>query len=81
MRLTLTPQSLPDAVTYNVIGDLKGSEHAEGVVIVSGHLDSWDLGTGALDDGAVLGMVPRSSAMSTRTFAALITCRLPHQAR
>jgi carboxypeptidase Q len=52
MRLTLTPQQLPDAVSYNVIADLKGSEHPEQVVIVSGHLDSWDLGTGAIDDGA-----------------------------
>ena len=51
MRLLLTPQQLPDAVSYNVIGDLKGSEHPEEVVIVSGHLDSWDLGTGAIDDG------------------------------
>lgn len=52
MRLLLTPQQLPDAVSYNVIADLKGSEHPEQVVIVSGHLDSWDLGTGAIDDGA-----------------------------
>ncbi len=52
MKLTLTPQQLPDAVSYNVIGDLKGSEHPEEVVVVSGHLDSWDLGTGAIDDGA-----------------------------
>lgn len=52
MHLVLTPQELPDAVSYNVIGDLKGSEHPEQVVIVSGHLDSWDLGTGAIDDGA-----------------------------
>jgi Zn-dependent M28 family amino/carboxypeptidase len=52
MRLTLTPQKLPDATSYNVIADLKGSEHPEQVVIVSGHLDSWDLGTGAIDDGA-----------------------------
>ncbi len=52
LRLVLTPQTLPDAVSYNVIGDLKGSEHPEQVVIVSGHLDSWDLGTGAIDDGA-----------------------------
>jgi hypothetical protein len=52
MRLLLTPQQLPDVVSYNVIGDLKGSEHPEQVVIVSGHLDSWDLGTGAIDDGA-----------------------------
>ncbi len=52
LHLKLTPRTLPDAVSYNVIGDLKGSEHPEQIVIVSGHLDSWDLGTGALDDGA-----------------------------
>ncbi len=52
MHLVLTPQQLPDAESSNVIGDLKGSEHPEQVVIVSGHLDSWDLGTGAIDDGS-----------------------------
>jgi carboxypeptidase Q len=56
MRLTLTPQQLPDAVSYNVIADLKGSEHPEEFVIVSGHLDSWDLGTGAIDDAAGVGI-------------------------
>lgn len=50
MRLRLTPRQLPDTVSYNVIADLKGSEKPDEVVIVSGHLDSWDLGTGALDD-------------------------------
>src|SRR5438270_8964144 len=52
MKLTLTPQHLPDVESYNVIGDIKGSEHPEQVIIVSGHLDSWDLGTGAIDDAA-----------------------------
>jgi Zn-dependent M28 family amino/carboxypeptidase len=52
MHLTLTPQTLAPVVSYNVIADWKGSEHPEQVVIVSGHLDSWDLGTGAIDDGA-----------------------------
>jgi carboxypeptidase Q len=52
MKLVLTPQTLPDVESFNVIGDVKGSEHPEQVVIVSGHLDSWDLGTGAIDDGA-----------------------------
>ena len=50
VRLVLTPKTLPDAPSYNVIADLKGSERPDEVVIVSGHLDSWDLGTGALDD-------------------------------
>jgi len=52
MKLVLTPQTLSDVESANVIGDIKGSEHPEQVVIVSGHLDSWDLGTGAIDDGA-----------------------------
>ena len=52
MHLVLTPQQLPDAVSYNVIADLKGSEQPDQIIIVSGHLDSWDLGTGAIDDGA-----------------------------
>jgi hypothetical protein len=52
MRLTLTPQTLPDAESYNVIADLKGSEKPDEVVIVSGHLDSWDLGQGAIDDAS-----------------------------
>jgi carboxypeptidase Q len=52
LHLVLTPQTLPDAESDNVIADLKGSEHPEQIVIVSGHLDSWDLGTGAIDDAA-----------------------------
>lgn len=52
IKLVLTPQQLPDVESYNVIADIKGSEHPEQVIIVSGHLDSWDLGTGAIDDGA-----------------------------
>jgi carboxypeptidase Q len=52
LHLTLTPQKLADETSYNVIADLKGSEHPEQIVVVSGHLDSWDLGTGAIDDGA-----------------------------
>src|SRR5436309_10934839 len=52
MKLVLTPQTLPDIESANVIADIKGTEHPEQVVIVSGHLDSWDLGTGAIDDGA-----------------------------
>jgi carboxypeptidase Q len=52
VHLTLTTHRGPDKMGYNVVADLKGSEHPEQVVIVSGHLDSWDLGTGAIDDGA-----------------------------
>jgi carboxypeptidase Q len=52
MRLTLTPQTLPDADSYNVIADWPGSDKPDEVVIVSGHLDSWDMGTGANDDAS-----------------------------
>ena len=52
LHLVLTPKLLGEVESYNVVADLKGSKHPEQVVIVSGHLDSWDLGTGALDDAA-----------------------------
>ena len=51
MHLTLTPQTLPDADSFNVIGDLPGGDKAADMVLVSGHLDSWDLAQGATDDG------------------------------
>ena len=51
MKLLLTPATLPDADSNNVIADWPGREKPGDVVIVSGHLDSWDLGTGAIDDG------------------------------
>lgn len=52
LHLTLTTRLGPPAQSYNVVADIKGSVHPEQVVIVSGHLDSWDLATGAIDDGA-----------------------------
>jgi carboxypeptidase Q len=61
MHLTLTPQTLAPVESANVIADWKGTEHPEQIVIVSGHLDSWDLGTGAIDDGA--GVVVSMQAM------------------
>ena len=51
MRLLLTPETLPDVDSFNVIADWPGAESADQFVVVSGHLDSWDLGTGATDDG------------------------------
>jgi carboxypeptidase Q len=51
MKLLLTPQTLPDADSDNVIADWPGTERPDEYVIVSGHLDSWDLATGATDDG------------------------------
>jgi len=66
MHLTLTPQKLPDVTSYNVIADLKGSEHPEQIVVVSGHLDSWDLGTGAIDDAAGVAVAMEAAEIAQR---------------
>lgn len=52
MRLTLNCETLPDAASWNVIGEIRGSEFPNEVIVVGGHLDSWDKGDGAHDDGA-----------------------------
>lgn len=44
-------ETLPDAPSFNVVGEIKGSETPENIMVVGGHLDSWDLGDGAHDDG------------------------------
>ncbi len=66
MHLTLTPQNFGSAASYNVIADLKGSEHPEQIVVVSGHLDSWDLGQGAIDDGAGVVMAMEAAEVLQR---------------
>lgn len=52
VRLVLGCRPLPPSTSANVIGEVTGREKPDEVVVVSGHLDSWDLGTGAIDDGA-----------------------------
>jgi carboxypeptidase Q len=42
----------PDSPSFNVIGELKGTEHPDEIITIGGHLDSWDTGEGAHDDGA-----------------------------
>ena len=54
LKLVLTPQNLPDADSFNVIADLPGTDKPDEIVIVSGHLDSWDLSPGAHDDAAAV---------------------------
>ena len=45
-------KQLDDVLSYNVIGEIKGSEFPDEYILVGGHLDSWDLGDGSHDDGA-----------------------------
>jgi hypothetical protein len=51
-HLKLASRTLPDETSANVIGEVRGSTHPEEIVLLGAHLDSWDLGTGAIDDGA-----------------------------
>ncbi|HEX7150613.1 MAG TPA: M20/M25/M40 family metallo-hydrolase [Thermoanaerobaculia bacterium] len=57
MHLVLTPRTLPDVPSANVIAEIKGSERPDEIVLIGGHLDSWDLGTGAIDNGSGVVMV------------------------
>uniref|UniRef100_A0A6P7G4P9 Carboxypeptidase Q n=1 Tax=Diabrotica virgifera virgifera TaxID=50390 RepID=A0A6P7G4P9_DIAVI len=51
IKLQVDSQHLPDETSRNLVAEIKGSEKEQKVVIVSGHLDSWDVGVGAMDDG------------------------------
>jgi Zn-dependent M28 family amino/carboxypeptidase len=55
-RLRLTARALPDELSANVIGEVPGRDPTGEIVLLGCHLDSWDLGTGAIDDGAGCGM-------------------------
>ncbi|HYS08158.1 MAG TPA: M20/M25/M40 family metallo-hydrolase [Myxococcales bacterium] len=57
VRLSLGCRMLPDADSSNVVADVRGRERPDEVVLLGAHLDSWDLGTGANDDGAGVAMV------------------------
>ena len=52
VRLKMEARFLPDADSANVVAEIRGRERPEEVVVVAGHLDSWDVGTGSTDDGA-----------------------------
>lgn len=50
VRLEMGGQWLPDALSHNVVGEIVGSQYPEEVIVLGGHIDSWDAGTGAMDD-------------------------------
>jgi len=50
VKLVMGAQTLPDADSRNVMAEVTGREHPEEVVVLGGHIDSWDVGTGAMDD-------------------------------
>jgi len=51
LRLKMEAQFLPDADSFNVVGEIRGREKPDEVIVVGGHFDSWDVGTGSTDDG------------------------------
>lgn len=53
--------------SYNVIGEFTGSEKPDEIILISAHLDSWDEGTGALDDGAGVGIVTAAAKLVKKT--------------
>jgi len=52
ISLNMNCETLPDAVSYNVMGEMIGTSKKEEIVAIGGHSDSWDVGQGALDDGS-----------------------------
>ena len=54
LSMKMNCRNLPDAPGWNVAGEIRGSEHPEEVIAFGGHIDAWDLGQGAHDDGAGL---------------------------
>jgi carboxypeptidase Q len=52
LRLEMSARTLADVESANVIAEIRGSERPHEIVVLSGHIDSWDVGTGASDDGA-----------------------------
>jgi len=79
MRVALDCGWDGEATSHNVIGEIRGAGKPDEVVLIGGHLDSWDLGTGAIDDGAgvaltmaagaLIGRLPQRPARSIRVVA------------
>ena len=63
VRLQMSARTLPDAESANVIGEVLGSEKPEEVVVIGGHIDSWDVGQGAQDDGSGIVTAMQAAAL------------------
>ena len=51
LTLSMAARMLPDADSFDVMGEIRGSEKPDEIVVMGGHIDSWDIGQGAQDDG------------------------------
>jgi hypothetical protein len=66
VRIELGGEEHGMVTSYNVIGEIAGRGKADEVVVIGGHLDSWDLGTGAIDDGAGVAITMAAGALLHR---------------
>ena len=69
MHMDLQAEGNIDAVSYNVIAEIPGTDLAQEVVMIGAHLDSWDLGQGAIDDGAGVAIVSAAAKLILDTGA------------
>jgi hypothetical protein len=76
MSLTLTPRMIGTRQSGTVIAEVPGRDPSEGIVLVGGHLDSWDLGTGAIDDGAGVAITTAAAHAIMRAGRPLRTIRV-----
>jgi len=63
IKLKLASTVDPNDVAWNISGEIKGSEKPDEVVVIGGHLDSWDVGTGALDDATGIGITTAAAKL------------------
>lgn len=63
IKLILTPKELGTVTSQNLIAEITGSERPDEIILLGAHIDSWDLGTGAIDDGAGVGIVMAASKL------------------
>jgi len=79
IRLTMRAQTLPNSPSRNVIAEIRGSERPDEVIVIGGHIDSWDVGTGAMDDGGgavaaweALRLIKQSGVRPKRTIRVVL---------
>ncbi len=79
VTLRLSAKTFADVPSYNVIGELRGTEFPKEIIVVGGHLDSWDKGTGAHDDGSgivqsieVIRLIKALKVKTKRTIRAVL---------
>jgi Zn-dependent M28 family amino/carboxypeptidase len=63
VKLKLESSVNPNNVAWNISGDIKGSEKPDEVIVIGGHLDSWDVGTGALDDATGIAITTAAAKL------------------